>query len=380
MTNTPTLVKVILGVPNGHGPQKLRELYAPWDEGGVDDAVERTKKDYVYESTLFNLQVELVKMQEWVRASGAKIVICFEGRDGAGKGSTISRITDVMSPRICRVAALPKPNEREQTQWYFQRYVQHLPAAGEIVLFDRSWYNRAGVEHVMGFCSQAEYIEFMRSCPEFERMLVRSGIILLKYWFSISNDMQEKRFMKRLTHPLKRWKLSTMDPISRSKWHEYSQAKDVMLRYTDTRQCPWTIIPSDYKKSARLNAIADILRRVPYHEVPPEHEMTSEELLSMRAPDDAGVGYMRPPREDQSWVQDIYTPDDLVHSYRDNKAKKKAKKNGKKKKARATKEAVGFEADLMARAKKSQEKAAKTASTIGLHGFEAVYSETDAED
>ena len=228
----------------------------------------------MYEQTLFNLQTELVKLQEWVRATNAKVVIIFEGRDGAGKGSTISRITDVLSPRICRVAALPKPNEREQTQWYFQRYVSHLPAGGEIVLFDRSWYNRAGVEHVMGFCSQEEYVEFMRSCPEFERMLVRSGIILLKYWFSISNDTQEERFVKRLTHPLKRWKLSTMDPISRSKWHDYSQAKDVMLRYTDIRQAPWTIVPSDHKKSARLNTIADILRRIPYKEVPPEHELT----------------------------------------------------------------------------------------------------------
>lgn len=348
----------------------------------------------MYEQTLFNLQTELVKLQEWVRATNAKVVIIFEGRDGAGKGSTISRITDVLSPRICRVAALPKPNEREQTQWYFQRYVSHLPAGGEIVLFDRSWYNRAGVEHVMGFCSQEEYVEFMRSCPEFERMLVRSGIILLKYWFSISNDTQEERFVKRLTHPLKRWKLSTMDPISRSKWHDYSQAKDVMLRYTDIRQAPWTIVPSDHKKSARLNTIADILRRIPYKEVPPEHELTKvrcatdgaaaspwlrrlcsfmralprphltnalcaeparacarsrapratqDELIAMRAPDDAGVGYMRPPMEDQAWVEQIYTPDDLAHSYKEKKAELKMLKKLKKKVKKEKKEKVEVE-------------------------------------
>ncbi|MCU7942589.1 MAG: polyphosphate kinase 2 [Candidatus Thiodiazotropha sp. (ex Cardiolucina cf. quadrata)] len=252
----------------------------------------------VYEKELFKLQLELVKLQEWIKHKGLKVVVIFEGRDAAGKGGVIKRITQHLSPRICPVVALPAPTEREQTQWYFQRYVPHLPAAGEMALFDRSWYNRAGVEKVMGFCSEDEYQEFMRSCPEFERMLVRSGIILIKYWFSVSDEEQERRFQSRLEEPLKRWKLSPMDLESRSRWLEYSKAKDEMFAHTDIKQAPWYVVNSDIKKHARLNCIAHLLSMIPYRDLTPEPIE-----LPHRAPD---VGYVRPPITDQTFVPEIY--------------------------------------------------------------------------
>ncbi|MDH3664146.1 MAG: polyphosphate kinase 2, partial [Alphaproteobacteria bacterium] len=223
-----------------------------------------------YEKELARLQIELVKLQEWVKTKGLKVVALFEGRDAAGKGGTIKRITESLNPRICRVVALGTPTEREKTQWYFQRYVPHLPAAGEIVLFDRSWYNRAGVERVMGFCTDAEYEEFMRSCPEFERMLVRSGIILLKYWFSVSDEEQERRFQGRISDPTKRWKLSPMDLESRRRWVEYSKAKDIMFAHTDIKQAAWYVVEADVKKRARLNCINHLLSQIPYEDLTPE--------------------------------------------------------------------------------------------------------------
>ncbi|WP_109830513.1 polyphosphate kinase 2 [Reichenbachiella versicolor] len=217
-----------------------------------------------YEKEMRKLQLELVHLQEWVKTRGLKVVILFEGRDASGKGGVIKRITEPLNPRVCKVVALGVPTEREKTQWYFQRYVSHLPAAGEIVLFDRSWYNRAGVEKVMGFCTEQEYDEFLRSCPEFESMLVRSGIILLKYWFSVSDEEQEKRFNARIENPAKRWKFSTMDLESRAKWLEYSKAKDNMFAHTDSKQVPWYVVDADDKKKARLNCISHILSEIPY--------------------------------------------------------------------------------------------------------------------
>jgi len=251
-----------------------------------------------YLAELRRLQIELVKLQEWIRHTGLKIVVIFEGRDAAGKGGAIKRITEGMSPRVARVVALPAPTEREKTQWYFQRYVAHLPAAGEMVLMDRSWYNRAGVERVMGFCTEAEYREFMRSVPEFERMLVRSGIILIKYWFSVSDEEQERRFRQRIEDPTRRWKLSPMDLESRTRWVEYSRAKDENFRYTDTKQAPWYVVNSDDKKRARLNVIRHLLNLIPYEEVAPE---TIE--LPPRQPDD---GYIRPPLNEQTFVPELY--------------------------------------------------------------------------
>ena len=223
------------------------------------------RKKYFRE--LFSLQGELVKLQDWVVSSGHKMVIIFEGRDSAGKGGVIKRITQRLNPRVVRVAALPAPNNRERTQWYFQRYVSHLPAAGEIVLFDRSWYNRAGVERVMGFCTENEYDEFFRSVPEFERMLARSGIQLIKYWFSISDEQQELRFLSRIHDPLKQWKLSPMDLESRRQWEAYTQAKEVMLERTHIPEAPWWVVPADDKKKARLNCISHLLGSVNYREV-----------------------------------------------------------------------------------------------------------------
>jgi polyphosphate kinase 2 len=254
------------------------------------------KKDY--EKALARLQVELVKLQEWIRHTKLRVVVVFEGRDAAGKGGAIKRITESLSPRIARVVALPAPTEREASQWYFQRYVQHLPAAGEMVLFDRSWYNRAGVEKVMGFCSDAEHAEFLRSCPEFERMLVRSGIILIKYWFSVCNQEQERRFQKRIHHPTKRWKLSPMDLESRSRWVEYSIAKDEMFAHTDTKQIPWYVVDGDVKKRARLNVICHLLSLIPYEDLTPE----AIEL----PPRQAEIGYVRPPLSDQTFIPEIY--------------------------------------------------------------------------
>ncbi|WP_375752763.1 polyphosphate kinase 2 [Vibrio sp. HN007] len=250
-----------------------------------------------YEKELAKLQIELVKLQEWVKQEGLKVVVLFEGRDAAGKGGVIKRITEKLNPRVCRVTALPAPTEREKTQWYFQRYVAHLPSAGEMVLFDRSWYNRAGVEKVMGFCSDDEYEEFLRSCPEFERMLIRSGIILLKYWFSVSDEEQEKRFLERINTPVKRWKFSPMDLQSRSRWKEYSEAKDQMFKYTDTKQCPWWVVPSDDKKRARLNCISHLLSSIEYQEVKhPEIEL----------PEISKEGYIRAPIEEQQHVPEKF--------------------------------------------------------------------------
>jgi polyphosphate kinase 2 len=220
-----------------------------------------------YFAELLRLQGELVKLQDWVVATGHKIVILFEGRDAAGKGGVIKRITQRLNPRVCRVAALPAPNDRERTQWYFQRYTAHLPAAGEIVLFDRSWYNRAGVERVMGFCSDEQYEEFFRTVPEFEKMLVRSGIQLIKYWFSISDEEQHLRFLSRIQDPLKQWKLSPMDLESRRRWEAYTQAKEVMLQRTHIPEAPWWVLQGDNKKKARLNCIAHLLSQVAYHEI-----------------------------------------------------------------------------------------------------------------
>ncbi len=252
----------------------------------------------LYDRELEKLQIELAKLQDWIKHEKLKVVVLFEGRDGAGKGGVIKTITQPLNPRICRVVALGTPTERERTQWYFQRYVSHLPAGGEMVLFDRSWYNRAGVEHVMGFCTQDEYEEFMRTCPEFERMLIRSGIILIKYWFSVSDEEQEHRFRSRIEDPVKRWKLSPMDLESRERWVEYSQAKDEMFRYTDTRHSPWYVVPADDKRRARLNCISHLLSMIPYQELPQE-----EIVLPARRDD---KGYMRPPIASQTFVPEKY--------------------------------------------------------------------------
>jgi polyphosphate kinase 2 len=251
-----------------------------------------------YEKELERLQEELVELQEWIKFKGLKVVVIFEGRDAAGKGGVIKRITEGLNPRICRIVALGTPTEREKTQWYFQRYAANLPAAGEMVLFDRSWYNRAGVERVMGFCTEEEYTEFMRSCPEFERMLIRSGIILIKYWFSVSDDEQERRFQDRINDPTKHWKLSPMDVQSRAKWMEYSRAKDEMFFHTDIKQSPWWVVDANDKKRARLNCISHLLSMIPHKEV--EHEVIK---LPPRQKDD---GYVRPPLTDQNFVPEKY--------------------------------------------------------------------------
>ena len=264
----------------------------------AEKSIEVDKK--IYSDELRRLQVELVKLHEWVRIKGLKVVVIFEGRDAAGKGGVIKRITESLNPRICRVVALPAPTEREKTQWYFQRYVAHLPAAGEMVLFDRSWYNRAGVERVMGFCTDEEYAEFLRSVPEFERMLVRSGIILIKYWFSVSNKEQELRFQVRIADPTKRWKLSPMDLQSRERWVEYSKAKDEMFSFTDIKQAPWYVVNADNKLCARLNCIHHLLSMIPYEDLTPEPMVLP--------PRQKEKGYVRPPLTDQTFVPDVYKP------------------------------------------------------------------------
>ncbi|MEO1351118.1 MAG: polyphosphate kinase 2 [Cyanobacteria bacterium J06635_15] len=252
-----------------------------------------------YEKELARLQLELVKMQYWVKHTGTRIVILFEGRDAAGKGGTIKRITEPLNPRGCRVVALATPSDREKTQWYFQRYVAHLPAAGEIVCFDRSWYNRAGVEHVMGFCTDEQYQEFMETCPEFERMLVKSGIILLKYWFSVSDEEQERRFQSRTIDPARRWKLSPMDLESRDRWAEYSQAKDTMFAHTNIPEAPWFTVEADDKKRARLNCINHVLSKVPYEDMTPE-------ALELPPRKSAPQDYVRPPLNEQFFVPQVY--------------------------------------------------------------------------
>lgn len=251
-----------------------------------------------YEKHLAELNIELVKLQEWIKHERLKVAVIFEGRDASGKGGAIKRITAPLNPRVCRVAALGVPTEREKSQWYFQRYVSYLPAGGEMVLFDRSWYNRSGVEKVMGFCSDEEYQEFLRSCPEFERMLVRSDIILIKYWFSVSDEIQEKRFVERITNPVKRWKFSPMDLESRDKWLEYSKAKDDMFAYTDTKQVPWYVVNGDDKKRARLNCIHHLLSLIPYEEVK-QPKVKFKPLPENKA-------YERPPMDYQSFVPEIY--------------------------------------------------------------------------
>jgi len=254
--------------------------------------------DYKYVEELAHLQFELIKLQEWVRLNGLKVVVLFEGRDAAGKGGAIKRITESLNPRICRVVALGTPTERERGQWYFQRYVAQLPSRGEIVLFDRSWYNRAGVEHVMGFCTDEEYQEFLRTCPLFEEMLVHSGIYLIKYWFSVNDEEQERRFQERIRNPIKRWKLSPMDLESRKRWVDYSKAKDVMFEHTDLKHTPWFVVNADNKKRARLNCIRHLLDQIPYRDMKPvEIEVPSRQ---------ADTDYKRPKMSSQRFVEEVY--------------------------------------------------------------------------
>lgn len=253
------------------------------------------KKEYFNE--LEKLQLDLVKMHEWVKAKNLRVVVLFEGRDAAGKGGVIKRITQRLNPRIARVVALGIPTEKEKSQWYFQRYVAHLPAAGEIVLFDRSWYNRAGVERVMGYCSEEEYWEFLRSSPRFEEMLIHSGIILIKYWFSVSDEEQDLRFRERIEDPLKRWKFSVTDLESRNKWIEYSKAKDEMFAYTDSKISPWFVVNADDKRKARLNCIHHFLSMIPYEEI--KHKKIKLPPINM-------AGYVRPPISEQTFVPEIY--------------------------------------------------------------------------
>lgn len=266
--------------------------------------VESEKKDHQfvskkkYKKELLKLEIELIQLQEWIKHKNLRVVVLFEGRDAAGKGGVIKRISGPLNPRICRIAALGTPTDKEKTQWYFQRYVDHLPTGGEMVLFDRSWYNRAGVEHVMGFCNDEQYQEFFRSCPEFEQMLIRSGIILIKYWFSVSDEEQENRFQDRINDPTKRWKLSPMDLVSREKWVEYSKAKDKMFKHTDTKESPWFVVPADNQKLARLNCISHLLSQIPYEPVP--------EAPIELPPRKIYPTYVRPPISEQNFVPNRY--------------------------------------------------------------------------
>ena len=290
--------------------EDLIDSYDEEIESEMDDYIQDLRYDgqpltdsqkiarHIYFNELIRLQKELIKLQEWVVATGERIVVIFEGRDSAGKGGAIKRITQRLNPRVCRVAALPAPNDREKTQWYFQRYVAHLPAAGEIVLFDRSWYNRAGVERVMGFCTDAQYEEFFESVPEFERMLVRSGIRLIKYWFSISDDEQESRFMSRIYDPLKQWKLSPMDLESRRRWEDYTKAKEVMFERTHIPEARWWVVEGDDKKKARLNCINHLLSQIPYQEI-----QRDEVVLPEREHHD---NYQREPIGEDMYVPNVY--------------------------------------------------------------------------
>ena len=290
--------------------EDLIDSYDEEIESEMDDYIQDLRYDgqpltdsqkiarHIYFNELIRLQKELIKLQDWVVATGERIVVIFEGRDSAGKGGAIKRITQRLNPRVCRVAALPAPNDREKTQWYFQRYVAHLPAAGEIVLFDRSWYNRAGVERVMGFCSDAQYEEFFESVPEFERMLVRSGIRLIKYWFSISDDEQESRFMSRIYDPLKQWKLSPMDLESRRRWEDYTKAKEVMFERTHIPEARWWMVEGDDKKKARLNCINHLLSQIPYQEI-----QRDEVVLPEREHHD---NYQREPIPEDMYVPNVY--------------------------------------------------------------------------
>lgn len=266
--------------------------------GKDKDKQEKKLGKKLYERELKKLQIELVKLQEWIKRKNLRAIVLFEGRDAAGKGGVIKRITQRTSPRICRVVALSVPTEKEKTQWYFQRYIAHLPSAGEVVLFDRTWYNRAGVERVMGFCTDEEYKEFLRSVPEFERMLIRSGIILIKYWFSVSDEVQEKRFQKRLQDPRRRWKLSPMDLDARTRWVEYSKAKDTMFECADTKESPWYVVNADNKRRARLNCIHHLLSKMSYKDLTPKPIK-----LPPRQKD---KGYVRPPLTKQHFVPEVY--------------------------------------------------------------------------
>lgn len=293
--------------------QMHEDLIDSYDEGiesEMDDYIQDLRYDgqpltdsqkiarHIYFNELIRLQKELIKLQDWVVATGERIVVIFEGRDSAGKGGAIKRITQRLNPRVCRVAALPAPNDREKTQWYFQRYVAHLPAAGEIVLFDRSWYNRAGVERVMGFCTDAQYEEFFESVPEFERMLVRSGIRLIKYWFSISDDEQESRFMSRIYDPLKQWKLSPMDLESRRRWEDYTKAKEVMFERTHIPEARWWVVEGDDKKKARLNCINHLLSQIPYQEIQRDNVVLPER--------EHHDNYQREPIAEDMYVPNVY--------------------------------------------------------------------------
>ena len=265
---------------------------------GAGSKLRKPPKDYKYVDELAYLQFELIKLQEWVRLHGLKVLVLFEGRDAAGKGGAIKRISEPLNPRVCRVVALGTPTERERSQWYFQRYVTYLPAKGEIVLFDRSWYNRAGVEHVMGFCTDEEHKEFLRSAPLFEEMLVRSGIHLVKFWFSVNDEEQDKRFHERVRNPFKRWKLSPMDLESRKRWVDYSRAKDEMFEHTDLKKTPWFVVEADDKKRARLNCIRHLLNQIPYQDIRPvEIEVP---------PRQADTGYKRPKMSSQRFVPEVY--------------------------------------------------------------------------
>jgi polyphosphate kinase 2 len=271
-----------------------KSLAAAEDKPGKKKKLKRA----VYDAEIVRLQAELVKLAAWVKSRGLQVVVLFEGRDAAGKGGAIKRITEAISPRLCRVVALAAPTERERTQWYFQRYVEHLPAAGEIVLFDRSWYNRAGVERVMGFCTEEEYREFLRSAPEFERMLIRSGIILIKYWFSVSDEAQENRFQARNHSPIKRWKLSPMDLESRKRWVDYSKAKDEMFKYTDLHDSPWWVVEADDKRRARINCVGHFVGLIPYEDLTPEP-------VELPPPQEADPDYVRPPLATMRFVPDV---------------------------------------------------------------------------
>ena len=263
------------------------------DDSGKRDRIPRA----VYEKELRRLQAELVLLQEWVSREGARVVVVFEGRDAAGKGSAIKRVTEYLNPRVARIVALPAPTERERTQWYFQRYVQHLPAAGEIVLFDRSWYNRAGVERVMGYCTKAEHQRFLHQCPIFERLLVEDGILLRKYWFSVSDAEQERRFASRLNDPMRAWKLSAMDLESIERWEDYSRAKDDMFVHTDIPEAPWYVVEGDDKRRARINMMSHLLDSIPYAGV----DRVPLTLPKRPSP----KGYERPPRDMQNYVPDV---------------------------------------------------------------------------
>lgn len=259
----------------------------------------RLKGKY-YRRELERLQAELVKLQYWIRHRGKRVVLVFEGRDAAGKGGTIKRLAEVLNPRYAHIVALSVPTERERTQWYFQRYVAHLPAAGEIAMFDRSWYNRAGVERVMGFCTDDEYESFLQNCPRFEKLLIRDGIILIKYWFSVSPEEQERRFQSRIESTVKRWKISPMDLESRARWVDYSRAKDTMFEYTDTKVSPWNVVPSDDKKKARLNVMQHLISQFDYRDVVPGPIELPPRVDT--------AGYVRTPEDEQTFIPDIYAP------------------------------------------------------------------------